>query len=208
VPQELSYILATRDPEQPPPLSLGLMRPSPIQVLIGGLSLPNGEPPDWDKLERAWKWLQNGDFEPTAKCWPGWLGVQTILESWRSDYGIWQAQDLARNRLALEAWCLGILNGEESSARGWPCSVIPEWIEDQVWVSLLPAPGFGPGAYPALVDFGAPLSTTGKRLRGNIEVLLLEADPQHPALWAPLNLEVRNSLLHQAHLQRAAFQRL
>jgi hypothetical protein len=208
MPKALNYTCAPHNPQEPT-LSRGLKHLGPLQKSLGSTLLPNGtQLTTWDleKLNGIWLQLQAGDFEPRVGCWLGWLGVQDVLDSWRSDYGIWQAQDLASNAGTLASWCFKILKNKLAQRRDVPCTVIPNWVEDQVWVSLLPAPGFGMGTYPAVVDFGTPLPTKGKRLRGSEEVLVLNADLEHPILWAPVEPSARLSLLRQAHLQGAVFQ--
>lgn len=203
----LPIYLAKRDPETLPP-SRGLEPRPPLQSqmsTIGGLK------PDitvWNRLEAAWQGLQAGDFELRAVCCHGWSGVQRILDSWRADHGIWQAQQIWADWKAREAWCQALLDGNDPSMPLFPCQTIPDWVEDRVWMSLLPSPGLGLGIYPALVDFGKPLQLQGKLLRGPQERLVLGLEPEHPILWDPLNPWIRSALLHQAHLQRAVFQHL
>lgn len=203
----LHYTLAPRDPKAQSP-SRGLNPLKPLQSemsTIGGLEIDSTA---WNRLEAAWDGLQAGAFEPRAVCWHGWSGVQNTLDSWRADHGIWRAQQVWGDWKARVAWCRVALDGNVPTMPEYPCQTIPEWVEDRVWMSLLPSPGLGLGVYPVLVDFGKPLNLQGRLLRNQQERLVLGLEPEHPILWDPLHPEVRSSLLHQAHLQGAVFQRL
>lgn len=204
---EMHYDLAKRNPETKR-LSLGL---APVPCLQSQMSWIEGIDPHrtpWDMLEESWAHLQAGDYEPDTEYWQGWSGVQEILDAWRKDYGIFRAQQIWRNWEARVAWCRALMDGQLPEMAEFPCRTVPTWIEDQVWMTLLPSPGFGIGIYPALVDFGRPLELKGKLLRSQKERVLLGQEPEHPILWDPLNPEARIALLHQAHLQGAVFQRL
>jgi len=204
---EMHYRLAKRNPEIRQ-LSLGL---ESVSCLQSEMSMIEGVDPHrtpWPMLEMNWALLQTGDYEPHADYWHGWSGVQEILDAWRKDYGIFRAQQVWSSWEAREAWCRAVMDGNLPETAEFPCRTVPAWIEDQVWMSLLPSPGFGIGVYPALVDFGKPLELKGKLLRSQKERVLLGQEPEHPILWDPLFPEVRSALLHQAHLQGAVFQRL
>lgn len=188
-------------------LSLGLRRPSlSAKDLAAEVAGGQGDRVDSNSLGRAWDELASGAFEPSVRCWPGWAGIQLVLDYWRQDYGAWRALNLVENRKARLDWARRFLaDGTRLPPIEFPCRVVPAWIEGQTWISLLPAPAFGLGCYPTVIHWlEAPQEGTSK-LQGMNETLLL-GHPEHQTLWAPADPEVRTALLHQAHLQGAVFE--
>ena len=183
-----------------------------------------------DSLQKAWNTFLGGfGVLGDDPSWPLPLSglLPSYLDAWSQEYRMWQAHQLIQAaRSPQEDWRAQVASWQEATFRGQACeepilpepsiprTIIPEWVEGQTRLVLLPAPCWNPTWMPAVVQFPAeifqgmpfcqPLRLQGSGLTLEIDGFRdLAASPA--AFDGPKHKSLREWLLDIMHLQGMAW---
>ena len=182
-------------------------------------------------LEKAWSTFLGGALGLGAgQAWPLNLSrfIPSYLDAWGLEYRFWQAHQLLKPaKSPQEDWRVQVAQWQEATWAGRMCeepvlpepqiarSVIPQWIDGQTRLVLVPAPGWSPSWMPAVVHF--PSEIFGPEMPFNIPLRLagkggaLEVDGLRDLAFLPTvyegarNESVTEWLLDICHLQGMAW---
>ena len=172
----------------------------------------------WQAIKEAWTGYAAGSGMPPLGQWP--LHLQAIIGStisaWAKDYRAWEAGlaikpdkdpskdwrvQVAQHALTPEAFT----ERPEVPRFLVPLTVIPEWIEGQTRLVLLPAPGMLPPWLPAVVHFQPEDSPFQEHTLHQNGMMLEVEGLRDLAFTPPAKGSGRLWLLRLAHLQGAAW---